>query len=112
MDFLIASAHAQAAAGGAPAAPNPIMSFLPLVILFGVFYFMLIRPQMKRAKEQRAMVAALNKGDEVLTNGGLLGRIDDISEQFVSLEIASGVVVKMRRDAVSAVLPKGTLKAS
>jgi preprotein translocase subunit YajC len=112
MDFLIASAHAQAAAGGAAAAPNPIMSFLPLVILFGVFYFMLIRPQMKRAKEQRAMVAALNKGDEVLTNGGLLGRIDDISEQFVSLEIASGVIVKMRRDAVSAVLPKGTLKSS
>jgi len=112
MDFFIASAHAQAAAGGAAAAPNPIMSFLPLVILFGVFYFMLIRPQMKRAKEQRAMVAALNKGDEVLTNGGLLGRIDDISEQFVSLEIAAGVVVKMRRDAVSAVLPKGTLKAS
>lgn len=112
MDFFIASAHAQAAAGGAAAAPNPIMSFLPLVILFGVFYFMLIRPQMKRAKEQRAMVAALNKGDEVLTNGGLLGRIDDISEQFVSLEIASGVIVKMRREAVSAVLPKGTLKAS
>ena len=112
MDFLIASAHAQAAAGGAAAAPNPIMSFLPLVILFGVFYFMLIRPQMKRAKEQRAMVAALGKGDEVLTNGGLLGRIDDINEQFVSLEIASGVIVKIRRDAVSAVLPKGTLKSS
>jgi preprotein translocase subunit YajC len=112
MDFLIASAHAQAAAGGAPAAPNPIMSFLPLVILFGVFYFMLIRPQMKRAKEQRAMVAALSKGDEVLTNGGLLGRIDDINEQFVSLEVASGVIVKLRRDAVSAVLPKGTLKSS
>ena len=111
MDFFIASAHAQAA-GGAAAAPNPIMSFLPLVVLFGVFYFMLIRPQMKRAKEQRTMVAALNKGDEVLTNGGLLGRIDDISEQFVSLEVASGVVVKMRRDAVSAVLPKGTLKSA
>jgi preprotein translocase subunit YajC len=111
MDFFIASAHAQAA-GGAAAAPNPIMSFLPLVILFGVFYFMLIRPQMKRAKEQRTMVAALGKGDEVLTNGGLLGRIDDISEQFISLEIASGVIVKMRRDAVSAVLPKGTLKSS
>ncbi|WP_395683842.1 preprotein translocase subunit YajC [Dokdonella sp.] len=111
MDFFIASAHAQAA-GGAAAAPNPIMSFLPLIILFGVFYFMLIRPQMKRAKEQRAMVAALNKGDEVLTNGGLLGRIDDISEQFVALEVAPGVVVKLRRDAVSAVLPKGTLKAS
>jgi preprotein translocase subunit YajC len=111
MDFFIASAHAQAA-GGAAAAPNPIMSFLPLVILFGVFYFMLIRPQMKRAKEQRTMVAALGKGDEVLTNGGLLGRIDHISEQFISLEIASGVIVKMRRDAVSAVLPKGTLKSS
>jgi preprotein translocase subunit YajC len=111
MDFFIASAHAQAA-GGAAAAPNPIMSFLPLVILFGVFYFMLIRPQMKRAKEQRAMVAALSKGDEVLTNGGLLGRIDDINDQFVSLEVASGVIVKLRRDAVSAVLPKGTLKSS
>ena len=81
-------------------------------LLYLGFLFMLIRPQMKRAKEQRAMVAALNKGDEVLTNGGLLGRIDDISEQFVSLEIASGVVVKMRRDAVSAVLPKGTLKSA
>lgn len=113
MDFFISSAYAQAAAPAAPAAaPNPLMSFLPLVILFGVFYFMLIRPQMKRAKEQRAMVAALSKGDEVLTNGGILGRIDDISEQFVSLEIASGVIVKMRRDAVSAVLPKGTLKSS
>ena len=111
MDFFIASAHAQAA-GGAAAAPNPIMSFLPLIILFGVFYFMLIRPQMKRAKEQRAMIAALNKGDEVLTNGGLLGRIDELGEQTVSLEIASGVVVKLRRDAVSAVLPKGTLKSS
>jgi preprotein translocase subunit YajC len=112
MDFFIASAHAQAAAGGAAAAPNPIMSFLPLVILFGVFYLMLILPEMKRAKEQRALVAALSKGDDVLTNGGILGRIDDISEQFVSLEIASGVIVKMRRDAVSAVLPKGTLKSS
>lgn len=111
MDFFIASAHAQAA-GGAAAAPNPIMSFLPLIILFGVFYFMLIRPQMKRAKEQRAMIAALNKGDEVLTNGGLLGRIDELGEQTVSLEIAPGVVVKLRRDAVSAVLPKGTLKSS
>jgi preprotein translocase subunit YajC len=88
------------------------MSFLPLVILFGVFYFMLIRPQMRRAKEQRSMVAALAKGDEVLTNGGLLGRIDEINEQFVSLEVAPGVIVKLRKDAVSAVLPKGTLKAA
>ena len=111
MDFLISSAYAQAAAPGA-AAPNPLMSFLPLVILFVIFWFMLIRPQMKRAKEQRAMIGALAKGDEVLTNGGLLGRIEDIADQFVTLEIAPNVTVKMQKQAISAVLPKGTLKAS
>ena len=109
MDFFIASAHAQAA-GGAAAAPNPIMSFLPLIILFGIFYFMLIRPQMKRAKEARAMVAALAKGDEVLTNGGLLGRIEDISETFVTLEIADKISVKLQKSAITTVLPKGTIK--
>jgi preprotein translocase subunit YajC len=67
---------------------------------------------MKRAKEQRSMIAALNKGDEVLTNGGILGRVDAIADQFVTLEIASGVVVKLQKQAISAVLPKGTLKAS
>lgn len=111
MDFLISNAYAQAAAPGA-AAPNPLMSFLPLLILFGVFYFLLIRPQMKRAKEQRAMISALAKGDEVLTNGGLLGRIEEIAEQFVVVEIAPGVSVKMQKQAVSAVLPKGTLKSA
>jgi preprotein translocase subunit YajC len=110
MDFFISSAYAQAAAPGA--APNPLISFLPLVILFGIFYFMLIRPQMKRAKEQRAMIAALAKGDEVLTNGGVLGRIEDIADQFVTLEIAPNVIVKLQKQAISAVLPKGTLKAS
>lgn len=110
MDFLISNAYAQVAAPAA--APNPLMSFLPLIILFGIFYFMLIRPQMKRAKEQRTMIAALNKGDEVLTNGGLLGRIDSIAEQFVTLELAPGVIVKLRKDAISAVLPKGTLKTA
>jgi preprotein translocase subunit YajC len=110
MDFFIANAYAQAAAPGP--APNPLLSFLPLLILFGVFYFMLIRPQMKRAKEQRAMIAALAKGDEVLTNGGLLGRIEDIAEQFVTLEVAPNVVVKLQKQAISAVLPKGTLKAA
>jgi len=88
------------------------MSFLPLIILFGIFYFMLIRPQMKRAKEQRTMIAALAKGDEVLTNGGLLGRIEDIADQFVTLEIAPNVTVRLQKQAISAVLPKGTLKAS
>ena len=110
MDFLISSAYAQTAAPGA--GPNALMSFLPLVILFGIFYFMLIRPQMKRAKEQRTMISALAKGDEVLTNGGLLGRIEDIADQFVTLEIAPNTVVKLQKQAISAVLPKGTLKAS
>lgn len=110
MDFLISNAYAQAA--GAAPAPNPLMSFLPLIILFGIFYFMLIRPQMKRAKEQRNMIAALNKGDEVLTNGGVLGRVDDIAEQYVTLEIAPGVIIKLQKQAISAVLPKGTLKAA
>ena len=110
MDFFIPSAHAQPAAPGA--AGNPLISFLPLIVLFGIFYFMLIRPQMKRAKEQRNMVAALAKGDEVLTNGGLLGRIEEIADQFVVLEIAPNVRVKLQKQAVSMVLPKGTLKAA
>ncbi|HEY0232404.1 MAG TPA: preprotein translocase subunit YajC [Dokdonella sp.] len=110
MDFFIANAYAQTAAPGA--APNPLMTFLPLIVLFGIFYFMLIRPQMKRAKEARTMIAALAKGDEVLTNGGLLGRIEEIAEQFVVLEIAPNVSVKLQKQAISAVLPKGTLKAA
>ena len=109
MDFLISSAYAQAAPA---AAPNPLMSFLPLIILFGIFYFMLIRPQMKRAKEQRTMIGALARGDEVVTTGGLLGRIEEMADQFVTLEIADGVRVKVSKQHITAVLPKGTLKAS
>jgi preprotein translocase subunit YajC len=108
MDFLISSAYAQAAP--AAGAPNPLMSFLPLIIIFGIFYFMLIRPQMKRAKEARAMVAALAKGDEVLTTGGMVGRIEDIADSFITLEIADNVSVKVQKNAVTAVLPKGTIK--
>lgn len=108
MDFLISSAYAQTATGAA--APSPLMSFLPLIIIFGIFYFMLIRPQMKRAKEVRAMIAALAKGDEVVTSGGLLGRVEDISDAFVTLEIADKVSIKLQKGAITAVLPKGTLK--
>ena len=111
MDFFINTAHAQAA-GDAAAAPNPLVSFLPLIILFGIFYFMLIRPQMKRAKEQRAMIAALAKGDEVVTNGGFLGRIVELSDSYVTVEIAEGVKVKLQKQAIAAVLPKGTLKSA
>lgn len=109
MDFLISSAWAQAAPG---APSNPLMSFLPLIILFGIFYFMLIRPQMKRAKEQKAMITALARGDEVVTSGGMLGRIDELADQFVTLEIADGVRVKVSKQHITSVLPKGTLKAS
>jgi preprotein translocase subunit YajC len=110
MDFLISSAYAQAA--DAAAQPNPLLSFLPLLILFAVFYFMLIRPQMKRAKDQRTMIAALAKGDEVVTNGGIAGRIDELGESFVTLEIAANVKIKLQKSAISLVLPKGTLKSA
>lgn len=113
MDFLIASAHAQTAAPGAAPGPGPgMLNLVFILVMFGIVYLMMIRPQMKRAKEQRAMIAALSKGDEVLTNGGLLGRIEDIADQFVTLEIAPNVTVKLQKQAISAVLPKGTLKAS
>ena len=108
MDFLIASAYAQDAApqGGG------LMGFLPLILIFVVFYFMLIRPQMKRAKEHRQMVSALAKGDEVVTNGGLLGKITDISDSFVTLELSDNVEIKLQRHAVASVMPKGTIKST
>jgi preprotein translocase subunit YajC len=107
MDFFISSAYAQDAAptGG-------LMSFLPLIVIFAVFYFMLIRPQMKRSKEHRQLVSQLGKGDEVVTNGGLLGRITDVSESFVTLEIADNVQIKLQRQSVTNVMPKGTIKSA
>jgi len=110
MDWLISSANAQAA-GAAPAG-NPLLQMLPLVLIFVVFYFLLIRPQAKRAKEHKAMVAALGVGDEVVTSGGILGRITETGEQFLTVEIASGVQVKVQRHTVTNVVPKGTLKSA
>jgi preprotein translocase subunit YajC len=107
LDFLISPAYAQQAA----AQPNPLVQFAPLVILVVLFYFMLIRPQMKRAKEQRTMLDKLAKGDEVITNGGLAGRITGIGEVFLTLEVADNVEIKVQRQSVSAVLQKGTLKS-
>ena len=109
MDWLISSASAQAA-GGTPA--NPIMQLLPLILIFVVFYFLLIRPQAKRAKEHKAMVAALAVGDEVVTSGGLLGKVTEAGEQFLTVEVAEGVRVKVQRHTVSSVLPKGTMKSA
>ena len=107
MDWLIPSAYAQAAGG---AQPNALTSLLPLVLIFVVFYFLLIRPQAKRAKEHKAMVAALAAGDEVVTSGGILGKVAEAGDQFLTVEIAEGVLVKVQRHTVSAVLPKGSLK--
>jgi preprotein translocase subunit YajC len=109
MEWLIASAHAQAAGG---AQPNALLQMLPLLLIFVVFYFLLIRPQSKRAKEHKAMVAALGVGDEVVTAGGILGRIVETGEQFLTVEIANGVQVKVQRHTVTNVMPKGTLKSA
>ncbi len=107
LDFFIASAHAQDAT-----TPGGLMSFLPLIIIFVIFYFLLIRPQMKRAKEHKKLVADLGNGDEVVTNGGLLGRITDVGESFITVELADNVQIKVQRHAISNVMPKGTIKSA
>ncbi len=110
--MFISSAFAQtapaAAAGGDM--QSTLMSMLPLLLMFAVLYFVMIRPQMKKQKEHRAMIEALAKGDEVVTAGGLLGRVSKIGEAYIGVELASGVEVQMQRNAVVQVLPKGTLK--
>jgi preprotein translocase subunit YajC len=110
LDLVIAPAAAQAA----PAAQQP--SMLPSLVMMGglviVFWFLMIRPQMKRQKEHRDLLGKLAKGDEVLTSGGVAGRVTDVGDNFVGVEIADGVVVKMQKGAVSAVRPKGTLKSA
>ena len=105
--MLITPAYAQGAGG---AMGGGIESMVLIVLMFGVLYFLMIRPQMKRAKEQKAMVDALQKGDEVITAGGLVGRITKLSEGYVTLEVSSGVDVQLQRSAVQLVLPKGTIK--
>lgn len=109
MSFFISDALA-AAPAAAEAQTDPLMQFLPLVLIFVVFYFLLIRPQSKRAKEHKTMVEGLSKGDEVVTNGGLLGRITEIGENFVQVKVADNVEVKIQRQAVANLMPKGTSK--
>ena len=110
--MFISSAFAQTAP--AAAAEGGLMgsltSMLPLVLMFVVLYFIMIRPQMKKQKEHKAMIDALAKGDEVVTAGGLLGRVTKVAESFVSLEVSSGVEVQCQRSAVVQVLPKGSIK--
>ena len=105
--MLINPAYAQGTGG---AAGGGFESMILIVLMFGVLYFLMIRPQMKRAKEHKTMIEALQKGDEVVTAGGVLGRITKVSENYVAVEIASNVEVQVQRPAVQLVLPKGTLK--
>ncbi len=111
MNFFIDSAYAQAT--GAPAGGQSMVGTLLLpVLLLVVFYFLLIRPQNKRAKEQREMIGRIAAGDEVATTGGILGKVVEVGEQFLTIEIASGVNVKLQKFQVSQVLPKGTVKSA
>jgi len=99
------------AAGGAGAAEAGFGSLIPLVLIFVIFYFLLLRPQIKRAKEHKKMTESLAKGDEVVTTGGLLGRIAKLDEDFITLEITEGVSVKVQRSAIGSLMPKGTMKS-
>lgn len=110
--MFISNAFAQTAPAAASGGDmgSSLMSMLPLVLMFVVLYFIMIRPQMKKQKEHRAMIDALAKGDEVMTAGGLLGKVNALSEGYVTLQIANGVEVQMQRSAVVQVLPKGTIK--
>jgi len=103
---IISPAYAQAALGGG----DSLMGFLPIILMFVLLYFLMIRPQMKRAKETKAMIEALQKGDEVVTAGGVVGRISKLGEQYLTLEIAPNTEIVVQRSAVSVPLPKGTLK--
>ena len=114
MNSLIPDAMAQAATGapaGAPAAGG--LSFFALMaVMFGAMYFMLIRPQQKKQKEHQAMLSKLAVGDEVVTAGGILGRIVDVGDQFLTIEIAQDVRIKVQRFQVTTIVPKGTLKGA
>lgn len=108
--MFISTAFAQTAAPATQSAESSLMGMLPLVLMFVVLYFVMIRPQMKRQKEHKAMIEALAKGDEVVTSGGLLGKVAKMDDNFLSLEVASGVEIKVQRSAVIQVLPKGSVK--
>ena len=109
MSFFINDALAQSA--GVESGGFDFTAILPLILMFGIFYFLLIRPQQKKSKEHKSLVAALKKGDEIITNGGLLAKVTDVGENFLTCEIGDKIEVKIQSHAVSTVLPKGTIKA-
>ena len=106
--MLISSAYAQTPGGGAT---DGLMGLLPIVLMFVLLYFMMIRPQMKRQKEQKLMVEALKAGDEVVSAGGILGRITKVTDAYITIEIAENMQIVVQRGAVQTLLPKGTIKS-
>lgn len=108
--MFISNAYAQAAATGGGAGGG-LLGLLPIILMFVVLYFLMIRPQMKRQKEQKAMIDALAKGDEVITAGGLLGKVTKVSDGYITVEVAAGTEVVMQKAAVTLLLPKGSIKA-
>jgi preprotein translocase subunit YajC len=109
-NVLISNAWAQAAPAAGADPTGGLMGMLPIILMFVVLWFLMIRPQMKKAKEHKAMVEAMQKGDEVLTNGGIAGRITKVGENYVSVEVADNVEITVQKGAVASILPKGTLK--
>ena len=107
---MISNAYAQAAPAASPG--GDLMGFLPIVLMFVILYFLMIRPQMKRAKEHKGMLDKLAKGDEVITSGGIAGTVTDIGDNFVTVEVADNVRLRVQKGAVGNVLPKGTLKSA
>jgi preprotein translocase subunit YajC len=105
---LISDAWAQAA----PGAPNQFMPILMVGVFFVIFYFLLFRPQQKRAKEHQSLISKLGAGDEVVTGGGLLGKVTEVGDTFVTLEIADGVRIKVQKNQITQLMPKGTLKSA
>jgi len=108
--MFISSAFAQSAPAAGGDMQSTLMSMLPLALMFVVLYFVMIRPQMKKQKEHAAMIAALAKGDEVITGGGLLGKVSKMGDSFIGLEVSPGVDIQVQRSAVIQVLPKGSIK--
>ena len=107
--MLISNAFAQSAPAGDAA--GGLMSFIPLILMFVVLYFIMIRPQMKRQKEMKVMLEALAAGNEVITVGGILGKVTAVKDQYITVEIVAGTEVQMQKGAVTSVLPKGTIKS-
>jgi preprotein translocase subunit YajC len=110
MSLLVSDAYAQSAGG--PLGGGGVGQIIILVVFVGVFYFLLIRPQQKRMKDQQAMLSRLAAGDEVVTSGGILGRITEVNDTFVTLEIADGVRIKVQKAQITQLMPKGTLKSA